>query len=116
MSSTDRDEADRAIKQFFESELLPLARRGQRYFPLAPDPAAVSYYTSRRRTTVSQADFHFSAGDSVESFEKTLVEMWQSSGNAELAVLAKSLARLAGMLREREAEPTEVSPAMYVIF
>ena len=120
MTPTERKAADAAIRRFFDAELLPLSerRRAQRrqFFPHGPDKSATSYYIQRKQTTMSPADFHIPGCESIDAFEKAMVEFWKSQGDTDLASLAPSLARLARLLHERDEPTDEISPLIYVMF
>ena len=118
MSSTEKPAADPAttklLDKFWSQQLLPAAEalrtRGVRFFETAPDAKADSYYTSHEPSAdpfikLEPADW-----------EKLLRDMWQKEGFPELASLAHPLMELAAKLKLRDAEQSDVSPFIYVMF
>jgi hypothetical protein len=120
MNSTDEENKQAALRDFFERKLLPLAERlkleGHKFFPMAPDVQAESYYIRRMKRTMLPEDFTALGSLGTEEIEVLLAQMWQEQGYHELARLAVDIAHLAGMLRATESQSAEVSELIYVMF
>jgi hypothetical protein len=118
MSSTEKSAADPAttklLDKFWNQQLLPAAQslhgRGVRFFETAPDPASTSYYTPHK----SAADPFVQLEPA--DWERLLRDMWQKEGLPELTTLAGPLMDLAEKLKLRDAEQSDVSPFIYVMF
>ena len=118
MSSTDKAAADpattRLLDKFWNQQLLPAAQalraRGVSFFEAAPDAKATSYYTSHQ----SSADPFVKLEPA--DWEQLMRDMWQQEGFPELAALATPLMELAEKLKLPDAEQSDVSPFIYVMF
>jgi hypothetical protein len=121
MGSTEQDGGgDELIRHFHAQELMPLAERlareGRSVFPLAPEPAASTYYRRREKTQMSPSDFEVFGPGSVEDLEKALAELWTREGLPQLAALAPGLARIARSIYLTGERDEEVSPFIYIMF
>lgn len=110
----------KAIDQFFDRELMPLAhelrRQGTVMLEVAFDPAAGSYYRQRPLRAMAPADFEWGGADSPEQLEAALRQLWSDPRSQPLTALAPSLARLAGELRRDDEQQGEVSSFVYVMY
>ena len=117
MSLTDND---RAVKQFYYSQLLPLAkalqRQGKTFFDKSFDSSCNSYYIKRSKTTMDSVDFESVDCPDVDAMEQVLIKMWAESGDSALIQLVPEIAALAQRLYLKEAQDEEVSPFVYVMF
>jgi hypothetical protein len=117
MSMTDNE---RAVKQFYYSQLLPLAKvlqiQGKTFFDKSFDSSCNSYYMKRSKTTMEPADFESVNCPDVEAMEQGLIRMWTESGDSVLIELVPEIAALAQRLSLKEAQDEEVSPFVYVMF
>lgn len=126
MSSTDGppevagDPAAVLIRDFFDDELVPAARRLQQannpLFPLGADASQSTYYAAREKTSMTPEDFVVFGPDSLEDLPDALAQLWGGQGAAELAALAVTLGRVAQAVHRVEDQRAEVSPFMYVMF
>jgi hypothetical protein len=117
MSSTEKTPVDDAnlklLHQFWTERLVPAAEalraRGVRFFELAPDAAATTYYSP-----AVEHDQFFTIEP--ENCEALLKEMWQRQQLPELAELAGPLAALSKPLAPTADDHGDVSPFIYVMF
>ena len=120
MSSTSREDKEQIAREFFRSELLPLARKqqasGHRYFETGPDDAAGSYFVRRSKTRWTAADFESQSVQAPEALAKALADFWTRSGDADLAALAPKFAALATQVYDVDAQDDNITPFMYVMF
>jgi hypothetical protein len=122
MSSTDRTAAAKAkaVRTFFDKELMPLAQRlegaGRPMFPTGADPGAATYFKTRVKTTMSREDFVLPGLESPGAFAQAVRDHWQRSKFPEMAALAPSMGKLAEQLRGEPEKDEEVSPFIYVMF
>lgn len=120
MTSTSREEKEQVAREFFRSELLPLAVKqrasGQRYFATGPDAARESYFVRRSKTRWTAADFESQSVAAPEALAKALADFWTRSGDAELAALAPQFAALAARVYDVDDQNDSITPFMYVMF
>ena len=113
----DPAESARLIREFFDSELMPIAQRlrdaEQPPFPLCGNASQGTYYVTRRRTAMSPADFEVFGLSSIDDFEPALAQLWKQQG---WSALAPGLGRLARALYFAEDRDQEISPFIYVMF
>jgi len=106
------EQKEKILRAFYRERLLPLAEiaagRGIEFFPLAPDPAAESYFKERNDdgNYVHEIDSADLAGE--------LEKLWQDL--PELAALAGALVSLAESIKEDEETQEEISPFIYAMF
>ncbi|WP_294536355.1 hypothetical protein [uncultured Rhodoblastus sp.] len=112
--------ADRLARALFDTVLVPAAeaRRAEHraeFFPLAPDPAAASYFENLDRGARGETDFP--GGGEVEGLINALADYWRAQGEAGLVALAPGLKSLARALGEEGAEGDgSVDPYCYTMF
>ncbi len=123
MSSTDGgpDPAKaRAVREFFDRELMPLAERlkreGRPMFPTHGVIGEASCFKERSKTTMSREDFIVPGVESPEAFAQALEAHWKRSAFPEMAALARTMGTLAGSLRGEPERDEDVSPNIYVMF
>lgn len=114
--SSIKNPAGDAVTEFFLNEVVPAGRalreRVGEPFPRGFDPQAASYYTQRKRTAATRADFELPMDD----LAGALKTMWMEQDRPELARLAPATAELArGQRTEQEQEET-ISPFIYAMF
>jgi len=108
------------IDEFFDRELMPLARalksRGVVLLDAAPANGAASYYVRRELRAMGPEAFEWGSADSPEELAGALRRLWQDPAWQPLCALAPSLARLARQLYTVEDQPGEVSSFVYVMY
>jgi hypothetical protein len=117
MSLTDND---LAVKKFYYSQLLPVAKelqgQGKTFFDKSFDSSCNSYYIKRKKTTMEPEDFESVDCPDIEAMEQALIKMWTESGDSALIQLVPEMAALAQKLYLKEDQDEEVSPFVYVMF
>ena len=110
----------RAMRDFFDVELMPLAARfkaaGRPMFATAADNALTSYFNVRARTVMKRADFTLKGVESPEAFAQAMRDHWHRSEFPEMVALGTTLGTLAELLRGEPENDEVVSPFMYVMF
>ena len=103
-----------SIDTLFDEVLLPIA--GKPDFPLAPDPAAETYFVQRERPAMTREDFTAPSCLDVDDFEQRLAAYWTRTGRPELAARAPRFAEAARSVYAPATQDAEVSPFIYVMF
>jgi hypothetical protein len=123
MNSTDTQQESTIhprIHHFFEQELMPLAaemKQQQDIIPWVPfDADAITYYKTRKKTSMSKQDFEIGGHSTLETFAADLTAFWKNNDNPKLCELVPSLAELANELHVVEDQNEEISPYIYVMF
>lgn len=108
------------VRNVFMKEVVPVSRlskkEGKVYFPVGPDPNALTYYRKQVQTVMTPEDFEVSGCESLDRLEIALAELWSSQGHNELVPLSLTTSKLARLLHESEQESEQVSPFIYVMF
>lgn len=119
-ATPDSDDASLLIRDFFDSQLVPVGQRMRREeahaFPVAADAARETYYTVRERTAMAPEDFEASAPEAVEDLVPALARLWDQLGTPELSALAPGLSRVATAVYLIQDPADELSPFVYVMF
>lgn len=119
MNSTEQAKT-RAVRDFFDAELMPLAARfkaaGRPLFPTVADHAAASYFIDRARTVMRRDDFTLKGVESPEAFAQALRDHWQGTQFPEMVSLGATLGTLAELMRGEPEKDEALSPSMYVMF
>jgi len=119
MNSTDPAKGA-AVRAFFDGELMPMAERlkreGRAMFPASANAGAATYFTTRVKTTMSRDDFVVPGVESPAAFGAAMEARWKKSALPEMASLAPTMEKLAGLLRGEPEKDEDVSPNIYVMF
>lgn len=101
------------LRRFFRRQLVPRARklreRGVRLFPLGPEDHAATWY-------VDYPPGEPELVDTTDDLLGSLEAPWADEGLHELSGLSAALRELQDKIRVTEAESTEVSPFIYVMY
>ncbi|MDO8795020.1 MAG: hypothetical protein Q7J25_10425 [Vicinamibacterales bacterium] len=102
----------------FDGHVVPAAaaRRARHApgLPLAPDPAASSYFTTRNRRTLTSADFEWPAVSSAEELRDRLRALW--AGDPELLGLIEPLLSLVRIPKAGAAPGGDVPDHIYPMY
>ena len=121
MNSTEKPAKYAPGTRFFQAYLKPIIAERTRssaepFFTLAADHRAQSYYSHRRRKSMSPPDFLVASVRNEQDLAACLRETLKDDRCQALEALAEPLARLAGELRQLEEQDSEVSPFIYAMF
>ena len=123
MNSTKEERFTVEIRDFFEKELMPLAKKMQQegvsFFSLVSNPDVHTYYVDRDKIITPFKNCEMKGYDSIDDCIQALTELWILQGYSKLAALAPTLSKITKLCRSLEQEEEqkgEVSPSMYVLF
>jgi hypothetical protein len=119
MNSTEGKKT-KIIQEFYNKQLMPLAEKldvkNKPLMPLGAEPAARTYYISRRQTSMTRQDFEAPSVSNARELEEAMHNLWVKFRPSELAGLAKPMAKMSQQLAQTEEQTEEVSPFIYVMF
>lgn len=117
---TSNDKTGKALRAFFDDELMPLAARmkqdGVQFLDVKIDKGVDSYYINRKKRSMTRADFEWGGAELVETFANQIKEFWRGQGQDRLVTLVPTLEKLAVALQTNDEQDSEVSPFIYVMY
>ena len=82
-----KDFLNEKVKNVFDA----ISKQNKCFFLTKPDPKKNSYYVPRKKKVVKVIDYNLESLNSIEAFEKELIEMWTNQGHIELTQLAAKI-------------------------
>ena len=111
---------EKQIRKVFRRDLLRISeycqQQGEQVMAANPTPEMESYYTVPATKKMRKADFESGGASDFEGLQAGLGELWARESCPHFATLATRIAKLARSVRASEAQSSELSQFVYVMY